>query len=59
MRIFLAAMFVMLFAGCDYKPYRSLPAQQVEDYAICKSGGMRAYLNGVSEVRCAPPEAEK
>jgi len=56
MRFALVALAVMACAGCDVKPYRNYPAVQVEDYAVCKAGGMRAYLNSVSEVRCAPPE---
>jgi hypothetical protein len=55
-RIILVIAIAVVCSGCDIKPYRNTPALQVEDYATCKAGGMVAYLNSVSEVRCAPPE---
>lgn len=55
----IAALLVVL-SGCDgYETYRNSPSQQVIDYSTCKAGGMRAYLNGYAEVRCAPPEDNK
>lgn len=57
-RLALVALAVMACAGCDVKSYRNYPAAQVEDYAVCKAGGMGAYLNSASEVRCAPPELQ-
>lgn len=50
----LAAM--ILLAGCEEA--RTQPAQQVEDYKLCTSAGMEAYLGAYGEIRCKPPEAE-
>lgn len=44
---------LILLAGCEES--RHLPAKQVEDYKICTSAGMEAFLNAYSEVRCKPP----
>lgn len=43
----------LILCGCD-SPYRNSPAQQVEDYKICKDGGMRPYSSGFAEIKCAP-----
>jgi hypothetical protein len=50
------AFSAMLIAGCDSAlDLRNSPAQQVEDYATCKAGGMTAYQTMYGEVMCRPP----
>ena len=52
------ALCALMLSGCeDPSGYRNSPHEQVIDYTTCRDGGMRAYLNGYAEIRCAPPEA--
>lgn len=45
---------VIFLQGCE--PARNSPAEQVEDYAICKNAGMDSYLDSISRVKCKPPK---
>lgn len=49
--ITLTALFLQ---GCE--PVRNNPAEQAEDYAICKKAGMDSYLDSIARVRCKPPK---
>lgn len=49
----LILMVALVLGGCE--PSRHRPEQQAEDYKLCTSAGMEAFLNGYSEVRCKPP----
>lgn len=51
----LAAMVVVL-GGCDNPGgLRNSTAQQVEDFATCKAGGMAPYRTVYGEIKCTPP----
>lgn len=53
------AAVVLVLGGCNdpiIMGYRSNPAQQVEDYKTCVSGGMSAYYTQFGEVKCRPPQ---
>ena len=53
------AMGLSVLAGCyEVQRYRNTPAEQVEDFAICKAGGMSAFQTIYGEVMCEPPSAE-
>lgn len=57
-RLVALAAISLALLGCDYglNDLRTSPAQQVEDYAACKAGGMRPYRTVYGEIKCAPPE---
>ena len=38
--------------------YRNSVQQQAEDMEVCRKANMKAYLNGVSEVKCSPKDEE-
>lgn len=43
---------VLLFA-CSNE-YRNSVQQQAEDMEVCRKADMKAYLNGMDEIRCSP-----
>lgn len=47
---------VLLFA-CSNE-YRNSVQQQAEDMEVCRKANMKAYLNGVDEIRCSPKPEE-
>ena len=38
--------------------YRNSVQQQAEDMEVCRKADMKAYLNGVDEIRCSPKPEE-
>ena len=55
-KILVIASTVLLFA-CSSE-YRNSVQQQVEDMEVCRKADMKAYLNGMSEVKCSPKPEE-
>ena len=55
-KILVIASTALLFA-CSNE-YRNSVQQQAEDMEVCRKAGMKAYLNGVDEIRCSPKPEE-
>ena len=55
-KVLLIASTVLLFA-CSNE-YRDSVQQQAEDMEVCRKANMKAYLNGVGEIRCSPKNDE-
>ena len=55
-KILLIASTVLLFA-CSNE-YRNSVQQQADDMEVCRKANMKAYLNGMGEVKCSPEEDE-
>ena len=51
-KILVIASTVLLFA-CSNE-YRNSVQQQAEDMEVCRKANMKAYLNGVGEIKCSP-----
>ena len=54
--LLVVGLMVVTLTACERREYRNSPAQQVEDYAICKAGGMASFQTAYAEVMCTPPE---
>ena len=55
-KILLIVSTTFLFA-CSNE-YRNSVQQQAEDMEVCRKADMKAYLNGVDEIRCSPKPEE-
>lgn len=56
-KILLIVSSVTLLFACSNE-YRNSVQQQAEDMEVCRKAGMKAYLNGLGEVKCSPKEDE-
>ena len=46
-----------ILTACD-NPYRTKVTQQAEDMEICRKASMKAYVNGLGEIKCSPKPEE-
>ena len=56
-KILLIVSSAALLFACSNE-YRNSVHQQAEDMEVCRKAKMKAYLNGVGEVKCSPNPAE-
>lgn len=56
-KILLIVSSAALLLACSNE-YRNSVKQQVEDMEVCRKAGMKAYLNGMDEIRCSPSPEE-
>ena len=46
-----------ILTACD-NPYRTKVTQQAEDMEVCRKASMKAYVNGLGEIKCSPKPEE-
>lgn len=46
-----------ILTACD-NPYRNKVIQQAEDMEMCRKASMKAYINGLGEIKCSPKPEE-
>lgn len=46
-----------ILTACD-TPYRNKVIQQAEDMEVCRKASMKAYVNGLGEIKCSPKPEE-
>ena len=47
----------IILTACD-NPYRNKVIQQAEDMEMCRKASMKAYVNGLGEIKCSPKDKE-
>ena len=52
-KILLMVSSTALLFACSNE-YRNSVQQQAEDVEVCRKANMKAYLNGMDEIRCSP-----
>ena len=46
-----------ILTACD-NPHRTKVIQQAEDMEMCRKASMKAYVNGLDEIKCSPKPEE-
>ena len=47
----------IILTACD-NPCRTEVIQQAEDMEMCRKASMKAYVNGLGEIKCSPKPEE-
>ena len=54
----LLIVFSTTFLFACSNDYRDSVQEQTEDMEVCRKANMKAYINGVDEIRCSPKPEE-
>ena len=52
-KLLITVAIAFLLTACD-TPYRNKVIQQAEDMEVCRKASMKAYVNGLGEIKCSP-----
>ena len=54
-----ATNIAIILTACDNRlHWRNTPQQQAEDMEMCRKASMKAYVNGLGEIKCSPKDKE-
>ena len=57
LKILSATTIAIFLTACD-NHHRNKVIQQAEDMEICRKASMKAYINGLGEIKCSPKDKE-